>query len=107
MLEIPTLTIVIPCFNEQEVLPFTIERVCIVLDILVEGGKVSCNSSILFIDDGSNDDTWSIIEDAASHDCRITGILPRWQSWPPKRITCGSSSRARRHSDKPRCRSAG
>lgn len=57
-----TLYIVIPCYNEQEVLPETARRLRQKLEALTVGGKVSEKSRILFVDDGSRDRTWELIE---------------------------------------------
>lgn len=56
------LYLVIPCYNEEEVLPETSVRVLSKLSSLIEEGKISSNSRICFVDDGSKDKTWSIIE---------------------------------------------
>lgn len=60
------LYIVIPCYNEQEVLPETSKRVGNIVDRLISGGKISDHSRVVFIDDGSGDNTWSLI--AALHE---------------------------------------
>ena len=70
----PVLYMVSPCYNEQEVLPVTIGILCETLADLIAKEKVSCESRILFVDDGSRDRTWEIIEEAARRDARITGI---------------------------------
>lgn len=65
-----TLCIVIPCYNEEDVLPITVDRINTLLAGMIEGGQVSPESHALFVDDGSKDKTWSMIEDFASqHDC--------------------------------------
>jgi len=56
------LAIVIPCYNEEEVLPISSYIIKDILMDLIEEGKVSSNSSIVFVDDGSKDKTWEIIE---------------------------------------------
>lgn len=60
--EEPILFIVIPCYNEEEVLPETITQITDVLDELLHKKMISQYSKILFVDDGSKDETWSIIE---------------------------------------------
>ncbi len=52
----------IPCYNEQEVLSETAKRLKIKFDQLISGGQISADSRILFVDDGSADSTWEIIE---------------------------------------------
>ncbi|WP_085650565.1 glycosyltransferase family 2 protein [Limosilactobacillus reuteri] len=68
------LTIIIPCFNEQEVLPETRKEVGKILNDLIDGEKVSAKSKILFVDDGSSDNTWTLIEDYSKHYSYVTGI---------------------------------
>lgn len=55
------LAIVVPCFNEEEVLTETNQRLSVVLESLLQKNKVQ-ESRIIFVDDGSTDNTWSIIE---------------------------------------------
>jgi glycosyltransferase involved in cell wall biosynthesis len=57
----PILTIVVPCYNEEEVLPETIFELNILLIDLVNERLVSNRSRLLFVDDGSKDETWQII----------------------------------------------
>jgi polyisoprenyl-phosphate glycosyltransferase len=59
------LGIVVPCYNEQDVLPETIRRMTALVNRLATAGKISNESKIFFVDDGSQDATWSIIEQAA------------------------------------------
>lgn len=68
------LTIIIPCFNEQEVLPETRKEVSKVLNNLIDKKKVSSKSKILFVDDGSSDKTWELIESYSKHYSYIAGI---------------------------------
>ncbi|MEK8216540.1 glycosyltransferase family 2 protein [Paenibacillus sp. FSL L8-0463] len=58
----PNLTLVIPCYNEEAVLPETIRQLTLILNNLIQINKISQNSKILFIDDGSRDSTWELIE---------------------------------------------
>lgn len=71
---IPKLYIVIPCYNEQDVLPITSRLFLDELEKLVQYGKVAEESRILFVDDGSRDNTWQIISDLAKADKRFCGI---------------------------------
>jgi polyisoprenyl-phosphate glycosyltransferase len=57
----PLLVIVSPCYNEQEVLPETAKRLTAVLDRLKRAGRISPQSHLLFVDDGSTDATWDVI----------------------------------------------
>jgi len=70
----PKLMIVVPCYNEEEVLPCTIPLLAGELDRLIGTGKVSPDSGICFVDDGSADSTWRIIREAAGRDPRCRGI---------------------------------
>ena len=56
------LYLVVPCYNEEEVLPETARRLAAKFDNLISSGKISKESRILFVDDGSKDRTWEIIE---------------------------------------------
>jgi len=69
-----TLNLVIPCFNEEEVLPETGKRLLALLDLLVERGEIGSESEITFVDDGSVDHTWQTIEQLNQCDRRIHGI---------------------------------
>lgn len=57
----PVLGIVVPCFNEEEVLPETARRLADLLTRLVQAGQVSRLSAVWFVDDGSRDRTWEMI----------------------------------------------
>lgn len=70
----PILYIVIPCFNEQEVLPKTAPLFLEQLKKLERGGKISYKSRILFVDDGSRDNTWDIISKLSSEQDEFKGI---------------------------------
>jgi polyisoprenyl-phosphate glycosyltransferase len=68
------LAIVVPCFNEEEVLPETGRRLVALLDRMQKVCLVTVESSICFVDDGSRDQTWEIIQAMALADSRICGI---------------------------------
>lgn len=68
------LWIVIPCYNEQEVLPLTGPMFLEKLKSLIELDKISDDSKILFINDGSKDDTWEIIKSFSRLDKHFIGI---------------------------------
>ena len=70
----PVLYIVIPCYNEQEVLPVTAPVFLKKLEDLAAAGKISPDSRVLFVNDGSRDQTWRIICDLADKDSRFLGI---------------------------------
>ena len=68
------LYIVIPCYNEQEVLPITSGLFLNKLNALIAKGKIDPESRVLFVDDGSRDRTWEIISSLAKADPHYVGI---------------------------------
>jgi len=68
------LTIVVPCYNEEEVLKETINQLTNVLEELIKDDLITNESSILFVDDGSKDQTWKIIEEENSWNPYVKGI---------------------------------
>ena len=68
------LYIIIPCYNEQEVLPITSKLFLEELIKLIEKNKISDDSRILFVNDGSKDNTWQIIKDLSKSDQHFIGI---------------------------------
>ncbi len=69
-----TLYLVLPCYNEEEVLPETSTRLLEKLNTLISNNKVSPDSRIVFVNDGSKDKTWEIIEKLHSEYTLISGI---------------------------------
>lgn len=70
----PILYIVIPCYNEEDVLPITSKLFRKEILHLVGAEKISRNSRVMFVDDGSKDNTWSIIETLAAQDGIFIGV---------------------------------
>ena len=70
----PRLYIIIPCYNEQAVLPITAPMFLAKLSSLAAAGKISGDSRILFVNDGSKDETWNIIKDLSRQDEHYIGI---------------------------------
>ena len=70
----PTLYIVIPCYNEEKVLPITAPMFLEKLSSQSEDGKISDNSRIMFVNDGSRDSTWDIICSLAKEDKHYCGV---------------------------------
>jgi len=70
----PRLCVVVPCYNEQEVLSESAKRLTAVLEGIVEAGLVHDKSHALFVDDGSRDDTWSLIEQTTRESRRAQGL---------------------------------
>jgi len=62
----PVLAIVLPCYNEEEILPTTAQKVGELLDDMIMSGKIAPNSFACFVDDGSQDKTWDIIQELTS-----------------------------------------
>ena len=73
-MDTPNLYIVVPCYNEQEVLPITAPMFLAKLEQLTDKGKISADSRLLLVDGGSRDGTWDIISGLAEADERCTGI---------------------------------
>lgn len=70
----PTLAILIPCFNEQEILSHTAAELTQVLNKLIAQQKIAPQSFICFIDDGSFDTSWQLIQTLHSQNSQIKGI---------------------------------
>ena len=70
----PILYIIIPCYNEEKVLPITSTMFLDKINELVNLGKISDDSRIMFVNDGSKDKTWEIICDLANKDEHYIGI---------------------------------
>ena len=68
------LCIVVPCLNEEAVLPETNRRLSDLLKGMTERKKIAAESGIVYVDDGSTDRTWSIIEDLHAADGRVGGV---------------------------------
>lgn len=68
------LCMVIPCYNEEEVLPTTSKMFLDELHLLVKKGKISDESRIMFVNDGSKDTTWEIIKSLSKEDEHFIGI---------------------------------
>ena len=68
------LYIVVPCYNEEEVLPETARRLKAKLEGLIDAGTISPESRALFVNDGSRDKTWSIIQALHRSDARFSGV---------------------------------
>lgn len=70
----PKTAVVVPCFNEAEVLQSSIARLTSVLDELIRSSKIHAQSYILFVDDGSTDATWEIISAAVKSHASVCGM---------------------------------
>ena len=68
------LYIVVPCYNEEEVLPETARRLRAKMTALTEAGKIAPDSRVLFVNDGSKDRTWDIIRSLHESDPLFSGL---------------------------------
>ncbi len=68
------LYLVVPCYNEEEVLPYTTEKLCEKMNALISSGKISSDSRIVLVDDGSKDATWQLIEKYHTENPLFSGI---------------------------------
>lgn len=69
-----TLYLVIPCYNEQEVLHETAKRLLRKITSMIKSDVISDNSKILFVNDGSKDNTWNIIEELHTENNVFSGV---------------------------------
>lgn len=69
-----TLYIVVPCYNEEAVLPETSRRLGEKLRALMSAGKISPQSRVMFVNDGSKDKTWAIIQELHQNDSLFCGV---------------------------------
>ncbi|WP_231923548.1 glycosyltransferase family 2 protein [Gallibacterium genomosp. 3] len=72
--DIPSLSLVIPCYNEEEILEYCYTNLTKLLLSLISKNKITNTSYILFIDDGSKDKTWEIIRGLSEKDKLIRGV---------------------------------
>lgn len=70
----PILYIVIPCYNEETVLPVTHALFAGKLSALIQNGEISEKSRVLFVDDGSKDNTWAVISDLRAKNPQFEGL---------------------------------
>ena len=70
----PTLAIIVPCYNESAVLPLSVKELMHRLKALVARSRVAANSFICLVDDGSSDNTWTLIKEFALADPSIKGL---------------------------------
>ena len=68
------LMIVVPCYNEEEILPYSAEKLTGVIKNLIKKSKIASNSGILFVNDGSKDKTWEIIQNEYAKNPYVYGL---------------------------------
>lgn len=85
----PVLYIVIPCYNEQEVLPVTSKMFLDKINELINGGKISVKSKIMFVNDGSKDKTWDIITQLSKENGHCCGVSLSRNRGHQNALLCG------------------
>lgn len=70
----PIIWLVIPCYNEEQVLPETAQRIKQIMTDLQQKGKISQESKVALVNDGSKDGTWQLIRQLHQQDSLYTGI---------------------------------
>lgn len=68
------LSIVVPCYNEEEVLPETTKELSQIVNGLIESRKISADSKIVYVDDGSKDKTWAMINNFSKEIDIVSGV---------------------------------
>ena len=75
MSELPVLSVIVPCLNEEENIPKTTNRLMEVINDLVKNDEISNKSFIFYVDDGSTDKTWDVIsENSEKYPEKVKGI---------------------------------
>ncbi len=72
--KLPVIAIVVPCYNEEQALPFSVPELLGILDTIASEGLASRDSFILLCNDGSRDRTWQVIEEMHLKDKRVKGL---------------------------------
>ncbi len=72
--ELPVLYLVIPCYNEEEALPVTAQKLTEKMNSLIEAEKISPESHVILVNDGSKDNTWNIIEQLHEQNPLFSGV---------------------------------
>ena len=71
---IPSLAVVIPCYNEEEMLPKTLEIMLELRDSMISKGKINQESKVYLVDDGSKDKTWEILAERAKNNPALVAV---------------------------------
>lgn len=98
MRENKTLWMVIPCYNEEEVLPITAPMFLAQLEKMIEADSVSADSKILFVNDGSKDRTWEIITKLSEENEHFVGICQSRNRGHQNAVLAGLME-AKKHAD--------
>jgi len=70
----PSLTIIVPCYNEEEVFEKCLLEINSILQKLIDGDLIDNDSHVLFVDDGSKDNTWKLISNSAKTSSKVRGL---------------------------------
>ncbi len=70
----PSLAVVIPCYNEEEMLPKTLATMLALRESMINKGKINHDSKIYLVDDGSKDKTWQILSEEAGRNPSLVAI---------------------------------
>lgn len=89
MRQAPITSLVLPCYNEEEVLPETTARLVALLARLKQAGEIAADSAIYYVDDGSRDRTWQMIEDYARAGGGVRGIKLSRNRGHQNALLCG------------------
>jgi glycosyltransferase involved in cell wall biosynthesis len=103
----PTVALVIPCYNEEDVLPETARQLAALLDSLMLAGRIGPASHVCFVDDGSSDATWDLIVALGASDPRFGGIRLSRNRGHQKRAARRADDGLGRRGDLDGCRPAG
>lgn len=86
---IPTLGIVVPCYNEEEVLTETNARLTRLLTSMIETSLIAEQSAIYYVDDGSRDKTWALIEKFSKNNPLVCGVKLSCNRGHQNALWCG------------------
>lgn len=95
---LPVLYVVVPCYNEEEVLTTTNERLTALLTVMEQRGEVAAGSRVLYVNDGSDDNTWAKIAAFHRQSKRVCGISLAARVGQQKALVAGQDV-ARRYAD--------
>jgi polyisoprenyl-phosphate glycosyltransferase len=85
----PTIGLVIPCYNEEEVLRETTARLLVLLEQMRSQGLISADSSIFYVNDGSRDGTWALIQELSAAHREVCGIKLSRNRGHQNALLCG------------------
>lgn len=87
--ELPTLAIVVPCYNEEEILQESLPKLLEVLENLIEKKEVCNKSYVSFVDDGSSDSTFKILKEESYNNKKIRILKLLYNAGHQKALLCG------------------